>query len=102
MKIKILKSSLILENHRKNILAQKNTEPALVFLSKIMLYIFCDYNVRLRHSQRTHTHPYERIARKPYSYEYLQKLDRQVLEIDEASLSTGTSHSTESTNTVKS
>jgi hypothetical protein len=31
-----------------------------------------------------HTHPYETHARKPYPY--LQRLDRQILEIDEVTI----------------
>uniref|UniRef100_I1PX21 Uncharacterized protein n=1 Tax=Oryza glaberrima TaxID=4538 RepID=I1PX21_ORYGL len=41
----------------------------------------------------THTHPYERTHAKSYPYEYLRRLGRQILEIDEVtiggSLSTG-------------
>jgi hypothetical protein len=56
---------------------------------------------------RAPTHPYEHMhACKPYPKEYLRRLGRQILKIDEvttsASLSTGTSPTTESTNADKS
>jgi hypothetical protein len=55
----------------------------------------------------THAHSSLWIhARKPYPYEHLRRLCRQIPKIDEvttgASLSTGTSPTTESTNAVKS
>uniref|UniRef100_A0A0D9VQV8 GH10 domain-containing protein n=1 Tax=Leersia perrieri TaxID=77586 RepID=A0A0D9VQV8_9ORYZ len=50
------------------------------------------YNALYRHSQRTHSHPYEYTHANPTLYEHLQKLGRQILENDEvttdASLST--------------
>ena len=62
---------------------------------------FPDYTVQLRHSQRTHTHPLWTHVRKPYPYEHLRRLSRQILEIDEvttdASLSTEMSPTTECT-----
>jgi hypothetical protein len=67
-------------------------------------YFFANYTLHRRHSQRTHTQPYEH-ARTPYSYEHLQRLSRQILKIDvvttSASLSTGTSPITEITKAIK-
>ena len=67
----------------------------------VISLFFCDYTVQLRHSQCMYTHPLWTHICKPYTYEYLQRLSRQILEIDEvttcASLWTGTSPTTEST-----
>jgi hypothetical protein len=64
-----------------------------------------NYTVHQRHLQRTHTHPYEHM-RTTLPLGALQRLDRQILKIDEVitdvPLLMGTSPSTESTNAVKS
>jgi hypothetical protein len=51
-------------------------------------FLLITYAVQRKHSQRTHSHPYETHARKPY----LWRMDRQILEIDE--VTTGTTLST--------
>ena len=50
---------------------------------------FYDYTVQHKHSQRIYTHPYSSLwthTRKPYSYEYLRRLDQQIYKIDEVTV----------------
>ena len=64
-------------------------------------WVFLDYTIQLRTSQRIHTHPYEHTYANPTPYEHLRRLIRQILEINEvgtgASLSTRTSPTTKCT-----
>ena len=67
----------------------------------LQAFFFWDHTVHIWHSKRTHTHTLWIHVRKPYPYDHLRRLSRQILEIDEvttgASLSTGTSTTTECT-----
>jgi hypothetical protein len=62
----------------------------LIFFA--VLSFFSNYTIHRRHSQRTHTHPYE--------YTHANPTPRSIFTTG-ASLSTGTSPTTESTNVVK-
>jgi hypothetical protein len=66
---------------------------------------FSNYTIHRRYSQRTHTHPYEYTHANPTPRSIFEDC-QQILKTDEvttgASLSTGTSPTTESTNAIKS
>ena len=67
-------------------------------------WVFLDYTIQLRTSQRIHTHPYEYTYANLTPYEHLRRLSRQILEINEVttgtSLSTRTSPTTECTTSL--
>ena len=76
----------------------KKSQIIIVNNYDVSIHIFFDYTVQLRQTHARTLTPLWTHVRKPYPYEYLRRLSRQIIEIDEvitgASLSTGTSPTT--------